>query len=159
MTRATRTRRTRKGVAAIEMALVMSFILPPLLLGTWEVGRMINIKETLGNAAREGARQAAAGQVTSAQAQQVVLNYLTNAGIPTTHATVTVSDLTNPSTDVSNATELDQIQVNVTIPYSDVAWVGLHLFTTTSTQLGAQAIFYSTKDQNYPTSVTMPPGY
>jgi Flp pilus assembly protein TadG len=159
MTRAIRARRSRRGTAAVEMAIVMSFILPPLLLGTWEVGRMINVKETLSNAAREGARQASAGQLTNAQVQQVVLNYLTNAGVPTTNAVVTVSDLTNPGTDATQATQLDQLQVGVTLPYSDVEWVGLHLITTSTTQLNAQAIFYSTKDQNYPTSVTAPAGY
>jgi len=147
------------GTAAVEMAFVMSFILPPLLLGTWEVGRMFNVKETLSNAAREGARQASAGRITNAQVQQVVLNYLTNAGIPTGNAVVTVSDLTNPGADATTASQFDQFQVGVTLPFKDVAWIGLHLITTNTTQLGAQATFCSTVDQNYPTSVTAPAGF
>jgi len=159
MARVIRVRRTRSGVAAIEMAFVMSFILPPLLLGTWEVGRMINVKQLLGNAVREGARQASAGQISNAQAQQVVINYLQNAGVPTANVVVTVSDLTSPGTDATQAAQFDQLQVTVTMPFKDVAWIGLHLVTTNATQLNAQAIFYSTKDQNYPTTVTAPAGF
>src|SRR5581483_10800058 len=121
MARITRIRRPRAGVAAIEMAFVMSFILPPLLLGTWEVGRMINVKQMLGNAAREGARQASAGQINNTQVQQVVVNYLKNAGIPTTNVVATVSDLSNPGTDATKAVQFDQLQVTVTIPFKDVA--------------------------------------
>jgi len=152
-------RHARRGIAAVELALVMSFILPPLLLGTWEVGRLINVKQMLSNAAREGARQASTGQISSAQVQQVVLNYLQNASIPTTHVVVTVSDITNAGTDVENAAQLDQLQVALTIPFADVRWIGLQLITNNSSQLSAQATWYSLKDQNYPTSVTAPAGY
>ncbi len=38
----------------------------------------------------------------------------------TQNATVSVSDLSNPGTDVSQAATLDQLQVIVTIPYQNV---------------------------------------
>jgi Flp pilus assembly protein TadG len=65
----------RRGVAAVEFAFVLPFILI-LLLGMWEEGRAIQVNQILYNAAREGARQASTGVVTNSAAQQVVINYL-----------------------------------------------------------------------------------
>ena len=96
-----------------------------LLLGTWEVSRLVEVSQILDNAAREGARQATTGLMSGTQVQQIVLNYLLNAGIPTTHATVTVSDLTSPGTDPTNANQMDQLQVSVSIPFSDVRWTDI----------------------------------
>ena len=47
-------------MAAVEFAMILPVILT-LLLGIWEVGRMIEIQQILYNAAREGGRQAAYG--------------------------------------------------------------------------------------------------
>src|SRR5437667_1399294 len=90
----------RDGVAAVEFAVLIPFILT-LLLGIWEVGRMIEVQQTVNNAAREAARQATTGQFTNTQIQQVAIQCLNVAGIPTGNAVVTVSDLTNPPLDVS----------------------------------------------------------
>jgi len=43
----------------------------------------LNVKQFLDNAAREGCRQAASGVVDAAGVRQVVLDYLTAAGLPT----------------------------------------------------------------------------
>ena len=77
------------------------------------------------NAAREGARKASTGVNTYADVQTTVANYLTNAGITNqTGLTVTVYDVTQgnsgPQFDPSTATWLDQLQVTVTLPYSNV---------------------------------------
>jgi Flp pilus assembly protein TadG len=52
----------RPGVAAVEFAVVLPLIFL-LLLGTWEVARLVQVQGILSNAAREGARLAAQGQV------------------------------------------------------------------------------------------------
>ena len=158
MTGRTQRQFLRKGLAAVELAFVIPLLLT-FLLGIWEVGRMIDINQILSNAAREGARQSSAGLKTDSQVQQVVLNYLTNSGIPTTHAIVTISNLTSPGTDSAAAAQLDQMQVNVSIPFSDVRWILLNFVTNSSTKINAQASWYSVKDQQFPTSVTVPPGY
>lgn len=55
-----RTRRTaRPGVAAVELALVTLLFVVPLLIGVWEVGRLVQVHQIVSNAAREGARLAA----------------------------------------------------------------------------------------------------
>ena len=54
-----------------------------LLLGTWEGSRMIEVATDSKQCRREGARQAASGQLTASQVQTVVTNYLQDAGLPT----------------------------------------------------------------------------
>src|SRR5262249_35393996 len=105
--------RRRRAAAAVELAILLPTVLVPLLLGIWEMGRIVEAQQILDNAAREGARQATTGKKTNSQVTQVVLQYLTNAGLATTDATntvnvtVTVNDLTNPGTDAAAANQLD----------------------------------------------------
>jgi Flp pilus assembly protein TadG len=148
----------RDGVAAVELALLLPLIIV-LLLGIWEVGRLIDVNQILTNAAREGARQASTGQNNNASVQQGVVNYLNHAGIPTANVAITVNDLTTPNTDASNATQLDQLQITVTIPFNDVRWIALNLITSSTTQLTGSAIWSSLKDRTYPNSVTSPPAF
>ena len=81
----------RRGAAAVEAVFLMPIILT-LMLGVWEVGRMIQVSQILANAAREGARVAAGGYVngtavTVSTVQTEVQNYLTAAGLPSAAAT------------------------------------------------------------------------
>jgi hypothetical protein len=75
----------------------------------------------------------------------------------TQNLVVTVNDLTNPGTDPTNATTLDQIQVAVTIPFSAVRWVNLPLIINASTQVSAQVTWSCLRDSAYPTSTPQPP--
>src|SRR5689334_20071830 len=86
--------RIRQGVAAVEFAVVLPFLLL-LLAGIWEVGAMVEVQQILSNAAHVGGRQASTGLNTNAQVQQAVLQYLQNAGLPTQNVTVTVTDVTS----------------------------------------------------------------
>jgi Flp pilus assembly protein TadG len=84
------TARSRGGVAAVEAATLLP-VLVLTLFGIWEVGRLINLKLTIYNACREGARQASTAQKTASashpdlpgnphyEVQEAVLNYLKNA--------------------------------------------------------------------------------
>jgi Flp pilus assembly protein TadG len=146
------------GTATVEFALVLPVILT-LMLGTWEVGRMVEVQQILNNAVREGGRHAATGQYTNAQVQKVVLNYLSMAGLTTTGATATVSDLTNPGFDATAAVELDQLQIGVTIPFTNVRWAAATLVTNSSTVLSASSIWFSNNGQTYPSNITVPAGY
>ncbi len=147
----------RRGAATVEFALLLPFLVT-LLLGVWEVGRMIEVNQVLDNAAREGARLAASGQGTNDQAKQATLDYLQCNGLPTQNAAVTVTNLTSGS-DASAATQLDQLQVQVSIPFSDVRWSTLALVLSANTQLTARATWNSLKDKVYTAPATSPAGY
>lgn len=81
--------RSRPGSAAVEFAVVLPLIFM-LLLGTWEVARLVQVHAMLSNAVREGARIAAQGQIvnlTGAYTQIVVSD--TNANNPDVTSAVT----------------------------------------------------------------------
>lgn len=92
----------RSGTAAVEFAAVMTFILVPLMIGLWEMGRVVHVQQVVANGAREGARIAAqantinsAGTTTQVKAaispasntalapnvKAAVMQYLAGAGL------------------------------------------------------------------------------
>lgn len=147
----------RRGVAAVEFAVLLPPILT-LLLGIWEVGRIVEIQQLLTNAGREGARQATTGQLTNAQVQTVVTNYLKEAGLPTTNVVVGVSDLTSPGTDVSQANYLDNIQVTVSIPYADIQWSVISMVTSPGDTINATVQWVTNVDKPFPSNPEPPVG-
>jgi Flp pilus assembly protein TadG len=142
----------RRGTATVEVALLVSFVLVPLLLGMWEVGRLVEIKQILFNAAREGGRQASTGKQSVSQVQQAVVNYLARDGITLPTSAVTVTNLTSSSrTDPrsgsgsQNALKLDHFHVSLSMPFDNVRWVILGQITNVQT-LTASADWYSMND-------------
>ena len=148
----------RRGTAAVEMAFVTPLIVT-LLLGTWEMGRYVEVQQIISDAAREGGRQASSGQMTNSQVIAAVTNYVKIAGLPITDLVVGVSDLTNSGVDVSQATSLDQLQVTVSLPFQDVRWTSLKLVTSDATNVTASVVWYSALPVSYPNSVTSPDGH
>jgi Flp pilus assembly protein TadG len=144
-------------VAAVEFAAVLPMVLT-LILGIWEIGRMVEVEQMINNAAREAARQATTGQLTNAQVQQVAIQYLNVAGIPTGNVVVTVVDLTSPGTDVSQAAYQDRIQVTVTMPFSDVRWSTVSYFTSSNAALTATVTWVSVIDKPFPSDPEPPIG-
>ena len=59
-----RNRKPRRGAAAVEFAFLAPVVFA-LLLGLWQVGRIIEVKQLMDNAAREGARLAAQAQIVT----------------------------------------------------------------------------------------------
>jgi len=140
--------RARRAVAAVEFAAVLPAIMI-LLVGIVEVGRLIEFQQVLSNATREGGRQAATGQMTNAQVQQVVIQYVQAAGFNTTGMTVTVTDLTS-GVEVSQANYLDRLQVSSTYPYSNVSWSALGLIMPNSFTISAQVQWMTVVDKPFP---------
>jgi Flp pilus assembly protein TadG len=147
-------RETRRGAAAVELAVVLPLLLT-LLLGVWDMGRLIDASQILSSAAREGARCASTGQVDVTGIQTAVLNYLTQAGLSTTGATVTVSNLTSPGTDPLVATQLDQYRISVTLPSNNVRWVVLNNLAG-STTLTTSCLWNSMRDLPLTVPTTIP---
>jgi Flp pilus assembly protein TadG len=165
----------RSGSATVEFAIVMMFLLPPMVIGLVEVGRLVEVQQILSNAAREGARHASTAQYTNNQCRDLVKAYLMAANIPITNATVYVSDLGSASSlgsppyntaagqlgdqgDVTQAKYLDVVFVYVTLPYSDVRWINLYLATSSTTTMSAQSTWISAVDKPYGGTADAPTG-
>jgi Flp pilus assembly protein TadG len=157
----------RSGAAAIEFALLAPLVLVPILLGVWEVGRRVEVQQLIDNAAREGARQAAICTLLhpttpttrytyASDVQSTGTNYLTRNGLTATGINVQVSNLSHPSAaDPYLASQLDQLQVTVQLPFNNVKWVVLGSITGVTT-LNAQVTWYSMRDINVTVSTTLP---
>ena len=159
----------RCGTATVEFAVVAPLVVG-LLVGLLEVGQIVKVNQIVSNAAREGARSASTPITatgvntyavnTYANVQTTVANYLTNAGITNQSGlTVTVSDVTQdnsgPQFNPSTANWLDQLQITVTLPYSNVQLAPLLI--PANTVISAQAVWFSNQDQPYPTSTSITP--
>jgi len=91
----------RSGTAVVEFAAVLTFVLVPMMIGLWEMGRVVQVQQIVANSAREGARLAAqantinssgnstqimasVGPTNTAQIPNVkaaVMQYLSGAGL------------------------------------------------------------------------------
>ena len=159
-------KRARRGVVAVEAALVLILVIP-LMLSVWEVGRLVEVSRVLQDAATEGARIAAGGNcnstpVTVAVVQQAVQNYLTAAGLPSaavSGAQITITNLSSNSwTDPCNAQPLDPFSVKVTIPsgtpLNSLRWLGTSI--TGINHLSATAEWLSANDSQLVINTTLP---
>ncbi len=86
---------TRRGVAAVEMALVTMLFIAPMMIAVWELGRLIEVQQIVSSSAREGARVAAQGFTVNSTGSptqikvssgypnvtDTVYTYLTSAGL------------------------------------------------------------------------------
>jgi Flp pilus assembly protein TadG len=138
-----------------------------LMLGVWEVGRIVEVSRVLQDAASEGARIAAGGSsngtsVTVAVVQTAVQNYLQAAGLPSTAyngAQISVTNLSSdPWTDPCNALPGDAFSVTVTIPsgaaFNSLRWVATSI--TGINQLSATAQWLSANDSRAVINTTLP---
>jgi Flp pilus assembly protein TadG len=145
--------RSRRGAAAVEFAVVMPLLLL-LLLGTWEVGRLVQVDAILSNAAREGARVAAQGQIINLtgsytqiqvntgtpSVRSAVANYLTGAGINNNGLTVTFTFLDTNGNPVSSpsqpyqGTKGQRFRVTATLPYNSFRWTQINLLNVNTIQ-------------------------
>ena len=160
----------RRGAVAVEAAFCLPLLLM-LMIGMWEVGRMVQVSQILANAAREGARYAAMGNlningvntpITLAMVQQNVRDYLTAAGVPAAAASGAQIQLTNLSshtwTNPSDATPLDKFSVTVTIPsgtaFNSLQWSALKI--TGVNQLSTSVTWVSVSDSQVSVSTQLP---
>lgn len=151
---------SRRAVAAIELAVVTSAILVPLLFGVWEVGRLVQVKQIVANAAREGARLASQGYTINSSGTPIevyassnaynvkntVYQYLVSMGLKAlqpTDVTVTfqftsatgADGLTNPlgmPADPYQGIKGQPLLVTVSVPWSKVRWINAGLIRPTT---------------------------
>jgi Flp pilus assembly protein TadG len=142
----------RRGVAAVEFA-VLLVLLVPLIIGVWEVGRLVHVQQLVSNAAREGALVAAQGHTVNGSGSPTQI--IVSSGTPNVRDAVyqylVLAGLTNlrpedvavefrflaPRGDGVTPTEPYQgeknqpFRVTVTIPWERVRWVNLGIVNPT----------------------------
>jgi len=174
-----RSNKARRGVASVELGLVMTFFIVPLFIELLEVGRLIQVQQIVSNAAREGARVAAQGYTISSSGaptqiyaysssgspsvQATVYNYLVTAGLPnltTSNVSVTFT-FTGPNsggvtpTDPYLGSMNEPFTVTVSIPWSAVRWVNLG-FLPSNTQVTYTVTWQMLVDNAFTVSTTLP---
>ena len=154
----------RDGAVAVEFAIVLVLVLIPMILGVWEVGRLVEAQQTLSNAAREGGRQASTGQRSAAQVQDAVVQYLARFGYSATAADVTLANLTDGSrsdpragTLPGQALQMDHFRITVDLPMDRAKLVTASLRYFQGSKLRGQAEWYSMNDIPLVVTPTIPP--
>jgi len=147
----------RAGIATVEFAVVLPLLMA-MLLGIWEVGRLVQVSQVIANAAREAARQASTGTATMADIKTSTRAYLTSAEpriVNFTGFDVIFTDLTRPSvTDPISAVQLDHFTITVTIPFDNIRWSATRMFVPSGTRASHTVDWYSMRDL----PVTVSPG-
>lgn len=157
----------RQAAAIVEFAMMLP-LLVSLMLGMWELGRAIQVFQSVSNAAREGVRQAASAKYTKEQVRQAVFDYLKKANVPmhntlpaadvtltTTNATITVTNVTSGG-EVFDANQLDKMQVTVSVPVVNYKWLLANTFLPAGSSVTSTANFLCTRDVPITVSATIP---
>ncbi len=135
--------RRRSGAAAAEMALVMNFIMVPLLISLWEMGRVVQVTQIVANSAREGARMAAQA------------NTINQTGTPTQiKASVWPNPTQAPNVEAAVMQYLAAAGLN-RLTYDDVEVVFTFLDSPPGAIPGATEPFQGVKGQLFSVKVTI----
>lgn len=130
---------SRKGSAAIEFAMVLP-VLMIILLGIWEVSRLIEVQQILTNAVREGGRQATAG-LPDNEVDNVVRRYLESHGLPLTNVAIRLEKK------VVTLKGDTAVQTIVSIPVQDVSWIYVNRISTDSQPVSLSAATVWVRDE------------
>lgn len=116
----------RRGGALVEMAVCLP-VLMMVLIGIIEFGRAMSVDQLLTSAAREACRIATHDGSTNAAVRTHIREQVA-ASVDCSQSSVTVSiavtdDVSgNAITDLSQAGARDVIEIDVSVPYSDVSY-------------------------------------
>jgi len=110
----------RRATAAVEFAVLAPFLFT-LAMGAFEVGRAVMGRQVLTDAARKACRTGILPGKANADITSDVNDILTDNGIPTADATVTIL-VNGAAVDASTANAGDQISVKVSVPAHDITW-------------------------------------
>lgn len=116
----------RRGAATVEFAVIATLFFL-LLADILEFGQAFRIQHSLSNAARRGARAATiSGATTSQITQKVRDDCAASLGVAPADVSVSIAVEGQTNVDVSQAEDLDEIRVIVSLPYSKA---GLGFYT------------------------------
>lgn len=116
-----------RGIAAVEMALVLP-VFVAMTLGIVEFGRAMMVSQLVTNAARDGARTGSRRGATEAEVITAVNAFLSDSLSVqpediSIDVTVAAGPGNGPPGTLQNAAPGDQCTVNVTVPFATVALV------------------------------------
>lgn len=166
----------RAGVATVEAAVVLALLLTPILLGIWEVGRLVYAQQVVANAAREGARLSAQGRIINRLGTPTEIQYgtgtpnikdavyqsLVTGGLGTlTQADITVkfgfageTPSTAPTRHPYEGVKNEQFRVYVSIPFAKVRWINFGLVNPTTVEY--QVDWQMLVDDSFNVNVDLP---
>lgn len=162
--------RARKGVAVVELAFLLP-VLMILLVGVWELGRLIQLHQIMSQAAREGARLASQAHIIntkgaytqiavstgSPSVEETVRDYLRAAGInDLTGLQVTFEFLDGDTskTEPYEGTKNQRFRILVTMPYANLRWTELSLIDPQT--IGGECVWQMTVDDPFTVSTSLP---
>jgi len=120
----------RRASAAVEMAVVLTFILAPTIYGIIEMSRAIQVKEFLTGTARSAGSIATQTGSDNAAVTANIIASLTAYGIKPALATTTIK-VNGAIADVKTAVGGDKISIEIALPAAQVNWV-LPMFLSNS---------------------------
>lgn len=122
----------RSGAAAVEFAMVLPLFVA-MLMGQLESSRLGMVAQLIATAAREGCRVAVIAGSTQAQVQARVNLALTGSGI----SVGTVTPTCPSPHSWTSAPKGTPITVSLSVPYSQVSWLGVPYFLKNATVRGS----------------------
>ncbi len=126
-------KKARRGAALVELTVCMP-ILITLLLGVWDIGKLLQQQQIVANAVREAGRQASTGQLTRSQTEAVARQYLVESGLRITDPVTGTPNVTTASAnltsgnDFTNSAQQDELMVRLEYPYKNNRWNVLQFF-------------------------------
>jgi hypothetical protein len=168
----------RRGVAAVEFAVTVPLLLL-LLVGIWELGRIIDVQITLTGAARDAARLGAQANLVSTTGAYTQIHY--SSGTPSIDGAVRaylqaagITDLagltvefqfvepavpggatpTGSQADPYGGVKNQRFRVRVALPYDNVRWTTLTLVNPKT--LAAETYWQCFVDDPFTVNTTLP---
>lgn len=173
---------SRSGTAAVECGVVLMFVMVPLMIGVWEVGRLVFCQQVIVTACREGARLAAQGKTINSSGTPTDINISTGSpnvketvyfalvtgGLPGLDRTYVMGNTqftfltpyvkknaSDPDpTEPSDAQKGQPFRIALTIGWDKVRWVDLGILRPTS--IYYQVDWQILVDEPFTVSTTLP---
>jgi hypothetical protein len=172
--------RTRSGAAAAEAAVVLSLVVVPMMIGVWEMGRLVHAQQVVSNAAREGARLAAQARTINPAGAPTEISWTTGSpnvtdtvyqalvagglrGLDRTDVTTTcefIAPIVKPVSSDPDPVEPYQahknqrFRITVSVPFAKVRWVNLGIVNPTTVSYTVD--WYILVDDPFTVNVTIP---
>ncbi|MFZ5812510.1 MAG: TadE/TadG family type IV pilus assembly protein [Thermodesulfobacteriota bacterium] len=118
-----------RGSISVELALLLTFIFLPLLIGVVDFGQLLHAQNIMTRAAREGAMAASRHQ----DVDRAVLQYVENAGYDTARTQIDTQG-SRASSDPVTVTITYDTTAMVIIPWGEITPDMTHVVSSATTQ-------------------------